>query len=136
MEEDKETPHDFTDHYGRLKLQWETFEMTEKEIYEDARAFGFKIKQTDLYKQYEIDLEKLQKDPELYERVLEYRLKNYEIQNNIPAEQVMDAAEKLEKEYEQLLENPIVENFLASELAFCRLMQGVNTILEDMIAFA
>ena len=44
----------------------------------------------------------------------------------------MDA---FEKEYEKFRENPIVDDFLKAELAFCRLMQEINMIITEELDF-
>ena len=43
--------------------------------------------------------------------------------------------DKFEREYEQFRANPKVHNFLARELAFIRLMQGIVDEVMDAIDF-
>lgn len=93
------------------------------------------IKETDIYKQYYERLERLKRHPEFYEKVNEFRLKNYEIQNSSQAEELLEKVDALEKEYEQFRENPLVDDFLRAELAFCRMMQEINICLMDELGF-
>ena len=44
----------------------------------------------------------------------------------------MDA---FEKEYEKFRENPIVDDFLRAELAFCRLIQEINVMITEELDF-
>ena len=46
-----------------------------------------------------------------------------------------EEVDAFEKEYEKFRENPIVDDFLRAELAFCRLMQEVNTYITGELDF-
>jgi hypothetical protein len=41
----------------------------------------------------------------------------------------------LQREFESIREIPLVEDFLAAELAFCRMMQGLNNKVADALEF-
>lgn len=71
--------------------------------------------------------------PELKAQLDEYRRRNYELQSSDDAE--LEKIEQLEREYSALRENQLVEDFLAAELAFCRLMQEVNLQVTDSLDF-
>ena len=43
--------------------------------------------------------------------------------------------EAFEKEYRDFRENPLVNDFLAAELAFCRMLQNNNARITDAIDF-
>ena len=43
--------------------------------------------------------------------------------------------EAFEQEYMKFRENPLVEDFLRAELAFCRMMQEVNILITAEIDF-
>lgn len=93
------------------------------------------IRETDIYKSYCYQLEKIKKSPELFEKVNEYRQRNYEIQNTSQVNELFDKMDAFEKEYEKFRENPIVDDFLRSELAFCRLMQEINVMITEELHF-
>ena len=40
-----------------------------------------------------------------------------------------------QEEFKTLRENPLVDNFLASELAFCRMMQNINFDIVEAVEF-
>jgi len=93
------------------------------------------IKETEVYKKYSYQLEKIKKNPELFAQVNEFRRRNYEIQNTSQVDELFDKMELFEKEYEKFRENPIVDDFLRAELAFCRLMQEIGRIITSELDF-
>jgi cell fate (sporulation/competence/biofilm development) regulator YlbF (YheA/YmcA/DUF963 family) len=94
-----------------------------------------KIKETEIYRKYSEQLEILKQYPELYEKVNEFRKKNYEIQNTAGQDEIFDKMNAFEDEYERFRENPIVDEFLRAELGFCRLMQEVNLYITQALDF-
>lgn len=109
--------------------------MSDKEIIESARRFAGTIMDSDSYKEYLFQREKIKKQPELYEKVNEFRQRNFELQNETDSEELFDRVEAFEMEYEKFRENPFVDDFLRAELAFCRLMQEVYVLLAEEIDF-
>ena len=100
-----------------------------------AGKFVKAIKGTDTYKGYCYQLEKIKKSPSLFKQVNEFRQRNYEIQNTSQVNELFDKMDAFEKEYEKFRENPIVDDFLKAELAFCRLMQEINMIITEELDF-
>ena len=109
--------------------------MSEKEIIEAARDFADKIMTSDAYREYLYQREKIKKQPEIYEKVNEFRQRNFDLQNETDSEDMLDRMEAFEREYEKFRENPLVDDFLRAELAFCRMMQEVYVLLADEIDF-
>lgn len=109
--------------------------MSDSEIMEAAKKFAAMIQESDTYKEYLYQREKIKRQPELYDKVNEYRQKNFELQNESDSEELFDRMEAFEREYMKLRENPMVEDFLRAELAFCRMMQDVNVLLTAEIDF-
>ena len=109
--------------------------MSEKEIIEAARDFADKIMTSDAYREYLYQREKIKKQPEIYEKVNEVRQRNFDLQNETDSEDMLDRMEAFEREYEKFRENPLVDDFLQAELAFCRMMQEVYVLLADEIDF-
>lgn len=109
--------------------------MSDSEIMEAAKKFAAIIRETDTYKEYLFQREKLKTQPELYDKANEYREKNFEIQNKWDGDELLDRMEAFEQEYAEILENPLVEDFLQAEVAFCRMMQDVNMLLTAEIDF-
>ena len=109
--------------------------MSDKEIIEAARAFADQIMTSDTYRQYYYQREKIKKQPELYEKVNEFRPRNFDLQNETDSDDMLDRMEAFEREYEKFRENPLVDDFLRAELAFCRMMQEVYVLLADEVDF-
>ena len=109
--------------------------MSDKEIIEAARAFADQIMTSDTYRQYYYQREKIKKQSELYDKVNEFRQRNFDLQNQTDGEDMLDRVEAFEQEYEKFRENPLVDDFLRAELAFCRMMQEVYVLLADEVDF-
>ena len=109
--------------------------MSDIQIEEATKKFAAYIQESDTYKEYFYQREKIKKQPELYEKVNEYRQKNFDLQNESDSEDLFDRMEAFEREYAKFRENPLVEDFLRAELAFCRMMQNINVWLTAEIDF-
>lgn len=84
------------------------------------------IKDTEKYRKYVREKEKISRVPELKEQIDIYRVRNYKLQSMTDDEELFHKLEEFEREYEKFWENPMVSDFLAAELDFCRMMQDVN----------
>ncbi len=109
--------------------------MPDAKIQEATKKFAAYIQQSDTYKEYLFQREKIKKQPELYEKVNEFRQRNFELQNETDSGDLLDRMEAFEREYAKFRENPLVEDFLRAELSFCRMMQDINTLLTSEIDF-
>ena len=109
--------------------------MSDSEIMEAAKKFAAIIQETDTYKEYYNQREKVKKQPELYDKVNEFRQKNFDLQNESDSEDLFDRMEAFDQEYAKFRENPLVDDFLRAELAFCRMMQEVEILLAAEIDF-
>lgn len=109
--------------------------MSDSELKEAIKQFADRIMASDTYREYLYQREKIKMQPELYDKVNEYRQRNFELQNETDSEELFDRMEAFEKEYEKFREDPLVDDFLRAELAFCRLMQEVDLLLAQAIDF-
>lgn len=109
--------------------------MTENDVMEAARKLAGLIRETDVYQEYLHQREILQRQPELYKQVNEYRQKNFDIQSQADSGELFDRMEAFEREYREFRENPLVDDFLRAELAFCRMIQEMNVLLTSEIDF-
>ena len=109
--------------------------MSDSEIMEAAKKFAAIIQETDTYKEYYNQREKVKKQPELYDKINEYRQRNFDLQNESDSEDLFDRMEAFDQEYAKFRENPLVDDFLRAELAFCRMMQEVEILLAAEIDF-
>lgn len=97
------------------------------------QAYINKLLDTSEYKEYALQKEKVKQYPELKEQIDAYRAKNFEMQTS--KDMVFEKIEAFEEEYRDFRENPLVDDFLAAELAFCRLLQKNNAWIIDAIDF-
>ncbi|MCM1126223.1 MAG: YlbF family regulator [Lachnospiraceae bacterium] len=100
-----------------------------------AVRFVKSIKETEVYKRYYFQLQKLKEEPELYAEVNEYRKRNFELQNTSQVDELFDKMYAFEREYEKFRENPLVDEFLTAELAFCRMMQELDIYITKELNF-
>lgn len=72
---------------------------------------------------------------DMREKIDEYRVRNFELQNSVQTEDLLDKLDAFEREYEKFREDPLVEEFLDAELAFCRMMQEIDVKLAEAMDF-
>ena len=109
--------------------------LSNEQIRMAAKDYAAKIQQTEIYRTYCRERERIKQDPELYAKVNAYRQATFELQNYTDQDQLFDRMDAYEKEYENFRENPVVEAFLQAELAFCRMMQELNILILDHLDF-
>jgi len=94
------------------------------------------ITQSDEYNKYQNALREVNREPELKAQIDTFRERNFELQQtDMDPKQLAWELDKFEREYEQFRANPMVHNFLARELAFIRLMQGIIDEVMDAVEF-
>ncbi|MCR5279260.1 MAG: YlbF family regulator [Lachnospiraceae bacterium] len=92
------------------------------------------FKSTVEYNDYRILLDRIKEEPRLYDRVLEYRRKNFNIlQDDI--EDDIAQMDDLVNEYDDLLGNPLVNDFITAEAAFCKMVRDFTTSVTDELEF-
>lgn len=136
MEENEETSDDTSDHYGGLKGE-DGMEgrITDSIVRKATEHFVEEIRRSDTYKEYNFQKEKIKKQPELFKRVEEFRQRNFALQSSSQGDDLLDKLDAFEKEYEEFRANPLVDDFLRAELAFCRMMQKVNVQITAELDF-
>ena len=91
------------------------------------------LKQSKEYCDYRRTLAAVKEVPGLMEQVNEFRKKNFLLQNSETA--TFESIESFQLEYAEFRENPLVEDFLTAELAFCRMMQYNNSLILEALHF-
>ncbi len=71
----------------------------------------------------------LMMDENLWNQVSEYRKKKFDMQALLSGDEMLHRTESFEREYEWLLSDVRVAEFLDAELAVCRLLQKISTSL-------
>ena len=93
------------------------------------------IKDSDIYREYRRQSEKVDNTGDMREKIDEYRVRNFGLQNSVQTEDLLDKLDAFEREYEKFREDPLVEEFLDAELAFCRMMQEIDVKLAEAMDF-
>ena len=93
------------------------------------------VKHSETYKNYDRARVTLKSDPELMERVNEYRMQNFELQNSVDDGTLHDRIDAFARENMDLSEEPRVRAFLNSELALCRMLQEITDRVVEGINF-
>lgn len=109
--------------------------MTTEEIKKGAQPTVEFIKNSEIYKQYVYEKEKMSHFPELKKKIDEYRMRNFHLQNDENADILFEKADDFRREYEAFRDNPLVSEFLHAELAMCRMMQELYFTLTEQIDF-
>ena len=103
--------------------------------YRDSlQEFIEQIQRSSVYTEYMRQRDRLREFPDLKKQVDEYRQKNFILQTQTYPEQLFDEIDRFQKEYETFRENTVVHDFLAAELALCRMMQNINYELVKAIS--
>lgn len=85
------------------------------------------------YREYDIQRNRVNGYPELKAQIDEFRRRNFELQTS--DDNAFEKIQEFEREYSDFRENPLVSDFLAAELAFCRMMQDINLRLTEALHF-
>ena len=91
------------------------------------------ILDSEIYREYDAQRNRVNQYPELKAQIDEFRKRNFLLQKS--ADNAFEKIEQFEKEYEDFRENPMVSEFLAAELAFCRMMQDINFRVTEAVHF-
>ena len=91
------------------------------------------IRNTDAYLEYRRQLGRIKEQPELKKQIDDFRTRNFELQTSKDTN--FDKIDQFTRENEAFCENPLVSDFLAVELAFCRMMQEIGLYVTDQMKF-
>ena len=105
------------------------------EVQEALEQLAQAIKDSDIYREYRRQSEKVDNTGDMREKIDEYRVRNFELQNSVQTEDLLDKLDAVERESEKFREDPLVEEFLDAELAFCRMMQEIDVKLAEAMDF-
>lgn len=91
------------------------------------------IRESEAYGKYMLALAAVKEQPELKEKIDEFRRENYVMQNT--GDMAFERIEQFEQAYSDFRENPLVSDFLAAELALCRQIQQINFNITEALNF-
>ena len=105
------------------------------EVQEALEQLAQAVKESEVYREYRRQSERVDNAGDMREKIDEYRVRNFELQNCVQTEDLLDKLDAFEREYEKFREDPLVEEFLDAELAFCRMMQEIDVKLAEAMDF-
>ena len=103
------------------------------EVEKATEALADALLNSEIYLEYKSKLDQVKQYPDLKRQIDEFRMRNFELQQS--PDYAFDKMEQFQREYQTFRENPLVSDFLAAELAFCRMVQDVEKHLVDKIDF-
>ena len=106
-----------------------------REVQEALEQLAQAVKESEVYREYRRQSERVDNAGDMREKIDEYRVRNFELQNSVQTEDLLDKLDDFEREYEKFREDPLVEEFLDAELAFCRMMQEIDVKLAEAMDF-
>lgn len=107
----------------------------ETEINNSLDALISSIENSDIYQTYLAASEEVRKYPGLQERIDEYRMKNFELQQTYQGDELDEKLESFAKENIAFRTEPVVDRYLNAELAFVRLKQSIDIKMLDALDF-
>lgn len=105
-----------------------------KEVIRDSMLINEHIKNTKEYQNYINTKRVLYDNIDLMNALKEFRRRNYELQNRTN-DNPYDEVSELVREYDDLLHNSIVSDFLRAEQKICKQMQKVYDSIADGLEF-
>ena len=100
-----------------------------------SRQLNACIKDSDVYKNYQYCKDKLRQKPEKFQQLMEFRKKNYLLQNSQGTVDLYEETDRMENEYREFRKNPMVSEYLAAENALCKIVQQINWTLIEGLEF-
>ena len=91
------------------------------------------IRDSECYREYRRQLELVNRDPVLKAQIDDFRRQNFEL--NMAETTDLLRMERFQEEFRDFRQDPLVEDFLAAELDFCRMMQQLELHLVDALDF-
>lgn len=100
----------------------------------ETEGFIERLRQTEAYKEYVRQRQNIKHFPELKEQIDAFRQENFRLQMETDSDTLFDEIDRFEQEYAEFRKNPVVNDFLAAELACIRMIQEVNEQISGTFA--
>lgn len=102
------------------------------DIKKELEKFLEAFQQSSAFKDYKCQQEKVKKVPGLADRINDFRRKRFEFQN-YEGQDLFEKIDEFQREYQAFKAEPLVRDYLAAELEICRLVQEINTAIDDLV---
>lgn len=107
----------------------------DSKIEEKAKELADLIRNSQEYKNYLLCREVLKEDPQLYQRVNDFRRDNFLLQVEGEADKLYDEMGRLQSEFAPVRRDVRVSGFLQYEHFLCRTLQQIEEILLEDLDF-
>ncbi len=101
------------------------------EIY--TRALISVIRDSKEYREYSAARRKVKDDPALQKQINDYRRDTYRLQNFSDVDTLYDKVQEFNAQHAQFRKNPLVNEYLSSELAVCRMLQKISASVVESV---
>lgn len=128
MEKNKEKTNDYANYYGSVG-------MCMNRIDESINLLAATLKESPEYQRYQEMRDRIHMNPEIEREVNEFRKRTYQLQNSREPIDLFTEIDRLYQESASLRAQPDVSEYLAAELALCRMVQHINYRLMQEIDF-
>jgi len=91
------------------------------------------ILESDEYREFGRIRDKVREQPRLREEINRFRQHVFEVQNSQEPLDMYGEQERLCRDYDAFRRNPLVNDFLQSELRICRLIQQISMEIADSV---
>lgn len=105
------------------------------EIKESLDNLRDTILNSDAFQRYDKIRTEVKLYPEKEKRLYELRRKNYVLQNSKEKVDMYMEVSRLEQEYSDVYKDPLLNEYLAAEVAVCRIIQQVNREIIESLEF-
>ncbi len=102
------------------------------EIRRALEQFLEALQESQAFKDYKYQQQRIKRVPGMAERINEYRSKRFEFQK-YTGEDLFEKVDEFQREYQSLKEEPIAREYLEAELEICRLVQEINTAIDELV---
>ena len=85
------------------------------------------------YREFLYYLGEIKKQPELYDKVCDYRRRNFELQNMDINDNMFDEVMHFQMENAGIRKDALVNNFLKAELSVCRMLQDITRSISESV---
>ena len=102
------------------------------EMRKAVNQFLNEFQNSSAFRDYKYQKERIKKVPGMKERINEFRVKRFEFQN-YQGEDLFEKIDEFQREYQSFKEQPIVREYLAAELEICRLVQEINSAIDELV---
>lgn len=85
------------------------------------------------YKEFLYYLGEIKKQPELYDKVCDYRRRNFELQNMDINDNMFDEVMHFQMENAGIRKDALVNSFLKAELSVCRMLQDITRSISESV---